>query len=70
MEKENKEVVIFRPVTRGELANRLKAGETCEIPDYGIEMTKLMLKWWLGVDKFTVEASKNDGFVLFIPTKI
>lgn len=59
----------YRPSTRGELAKRLKAGETCEVAGHVVEMTSLMLKYWLGCEDFTVVPSPNPGWVLYQPTK-
>ncbi|MBC7365911.1 MAG: hypothetical protein H7343_03710 [Undibacterium sp.] len=57
----------LRPKTRGELRDALNAGQTCEVPDCGVEMTVIMLKGWLACENFTVEKSANDGWVLFLP---
>jgi hypothetical protein len=65
-------VVIQRPVrpsTRGELAKRLKAGESCEVAGYVAEMTSIMLRGWLGVENFTVTPSENPGWVIYKPIK-
>lgn len=37
-------IKITRPKTRGELAERLKAGESCEVVEYVSEMTSIMLR--------------------------
>ena len=56
-----------RPTTRGELATRLKNGETCEVASHVAEMTALMLQGWLNVDDFTVTPSTNPGWSIFAP---
>lgn len=58
---------VVRPSTRGQLRDHLKAGQACEVPDCGIEMTKIMLIWWMDFKDFTVQPSKNEGWVLFLP---
>jgi len=58
---------VVRPSTRGQLRDHLKAGQACEVPDCGIEMTKIMLIWWLDFKDFTVQPSQNEGCVLFLP---
>jgi hypothetical protein len=58
---------IVRPSTRGELAQRLKAGEACEVVEYVSEMTANLLRGWLEVDNFNVEISLNPGWVVFRP---
>lgn len=57
----------LRPKTRGELRDAINAGQACEVPDCGIEMTVILLKSWLACENFTVEKSTNDGWVLFLP---
>lgn len=56
-----------RPSTRGELAERLKAGESCEVAGYVAEITSIMLRGWLDVENFTVAPSENPGWVVFRP---
>jgi hypothetical protein len=58
---------LVRPSTRGELAERLKAGESCEVAGYVAEMTLIMLRGWLGVENFTVTPSENPGWVIYRP---
>ena len=58
---------LVRPSTRGELARRLKAGESCEVAGYVAEMTSIMLRGWLGVENFSVTESTNPGWVIYRP---
>lgn len=58
---------LVRPSTRGELARRLKSGESCEVAGYVAEMTSIMLRGWLGVENFTVTESANPGWVIYRP---
>lgn len=58
---------FVRPSTRGELAQRLKAGESCEVAGYVAEMTSIMLRGWLGVENFTITESVNPGWVIYRP---
>ena len=58
---------LVRPLTRGELAQRLKAGEACEVVASVVEMTSIMLRGWLGVGNFTVTESPNPGWVIYRP---
>lgn len=60
----------FRPSTRGELARRLKAGESCEVVAYVASFTSLMLRAWLNVEDFTVTESANPGWVIYRPLPI
>jgi hypothetical protein len=55
---------LVRPTTRGELAKRLKAGERCEVAAYVEEITSLMLRGWLGVEKFKVTKSNTPGWII------
>jgi hypothetical protein len=56
-----------RPATRGELRDRLAAGEACEVAGHVAEMTATMLRGWLQFNGFTVRPSANDGWSLFDP---
>jgi hypothetical protein len=58
---------VVRPLTRGELARRLKAGETCEVASHVEEMTTIMLCHWLDCTNFTVEPSHNRGWHIYRP---
>jgi hypothetical protein len=58
---------FVRPLTRGELAQRLKAGECCEVVGYVEEMTSIMLRGWLDMEDFTVTQSSNPGWVIYRP---
>lgn len=58
---------LVRPSTRGELRDRLKAGETCEVAAHVAEMTAIVLTGWLQFDQFNVDPSENKGWVLFVP---
>lgn len=56
-----------RPATRGELRDKLAAGQACEVAAHVAEMTATMLRGWLDFDAFTVRPSDNDGWMLFEP---
>ena len=58
---------FVRPLTRGELARRLKAGETCEVASHVEAMTTIMLCHWLDCTNFTVEPSNNRGWHIYRP---
>jgi hypothetical protein len=58
---------ITRPKTRGELARRLQAGETCEVAGHVAEMTAIILRGWLKTEGFQIFPSSNTGWVLFQP---
>jgi hypothetical protein len=58
---------LVRPLTRGELRDRLQAGETCEVAAHVAEMTAIVLTGWLQFDQFNVDPSENEGWVLFVP---
>ena len=58
-----------RPATRGELRDRLAAGEACEVAGHVAEMTATMLRGWLDFDAFTVRPSANDGWTMFEPNR-
>lgn len=60
---------LHRPTTRGELAELLVAGEACEVVDYGVEMTEIMLRHWLNAGEFKIVPSRTPGWVVFIPEK-
>lgn len=71
IEKTNAEAVDFdrlvRPETRGELRDRLKNGERCEVAFYVAESTVLMLHGWLEFHDFDIRLSPNQGWVIFEP---
>ena len=56
-----------RPVTRGELRDRLARGETCEVVTSNATITSMMLRGWLQFTGFTVRPSANEGWSLFEP---
>jgi len=56
-----------RPTTRGELRDRLKRGETCEVVSGNATTTSMMLRGWLQFNGFTVRQSENEGWSLFEP---
>jgi len=58
---------LVRPRTRGELRDRLKAGESCEVAAHVAEMTAIVLSGWLKFDRFNVDQSPNAGWVIFSP---
>ena len=58
---------FVRPHTRGELARRLKAGETCEVASHVEAITTVMLCHWLDCTNFTVEPSHNRGWHIYRP---
>ena len=58
---------FVRPATRGELAKRIKAGETCEVAGHVEEFTSMMLRAWLDLENFLVTPSPNAGWVLYSP---
>ena len=58
---------FVRPLTRGELARRLKAGETCEVASHVEAITTVMLCHWLDCTNFTVEPSHNRGWHIYRP---
>lgn len=61
---------LVRPSTRGELARRLKSGESCEVAGYVAEMTSIMLRGWLDCDNFSVTPSPNPGWVIYRPNSV
>ena len=58
-----------RPTTKGELRDRLKDGETCEVATMAAEMAAIGLRGWLEFDAFTMRPSDNAGWTLFEPNK-
>lgn len=58
---------FVRPLTRGELRDRLNAGERCEVAASTAEITAILLEGWLGVKSFCVTKSPNSGWVIFGP---
>lgn len=56
-----------RPKTRGELRDRINAGEICEVAALTEEFTSLMLRSWLNANSFTTCLSPNEGWVLYCP---
>ncbi|MDI9445649.1 MAG: hypothetical protein QM844_15885, partial [Planctomycetota bacterium] len=61
---------FVRPHTRGELARRLKAGETCEVASHVEAITTVMLCHWLDCTNFTVEPSHNRGWHIYRPNTV
>ena len=61
---------IVRPVTRGELRDRLARGETCEVVTSNVEITSMLLRGWLEFKEFSVRPSENDGWSLFEPSTV
>ena len=61
---------VVRPLTRGELARRLKAGETCEVASHVEAITTVMLCHWLDCTNFTVEPSHNRGWHIYRPNTV
>ena len=58
---------FYRPATRGELRDKLKNGETCEVVTSNVEITSILLHEWLQFNDFTVRPSTNEGWSLFEP---
>lgn len=59
-----------RPGTRGELRERLDAGEECEVATSVAEMTAIMIEGWLGAKPFVTEPSEKDGWTVFRPRRL
>jgi hypothetical protein len=57
----------IRPKTRGELVERLHAGETCEVVADNAEITDLMIRGWLNPPSYTIIPSLNPSWALFRP---
>lgn len=58
---------IVRPKTRGELRDKLMAGEKCEVAGDVADITAIMLGGWLNFNNFTVKDSETPGWVIFEP---
>ena len=56
-----------RPTTKGELRDRLKQDQTCEVATMAAEMAAIGLRGWLEFDRFTMRQSDNEGWTLFEP---
>lgn len=59
----------LRPKTRGELRDSLEKGITCEIDRSNVEITDILLEWWLGCSDYSVVDSPNPGYVLYVSNK-
>lgn len=54
-----------RPRTRGELAEKLRAGTPCEVAGSAVSFTIIALRDWLNFDRFSVRPSENKGWCVF-----
>jgi hypothetical protein len=59
--------MYYRPVTRGELKDKLKEGVACEVVTDVSSMTTIMLTGWLEFDSFTTRMSENEGWTVYEP---
>ncbi len=64
----NDKNTYVRPLTRGELRDKLKDGIKCEVATFTAEFTAFMLRGWLKFPNFTVRPSENDGWSVFEKT--
>ena len=62
---------IYRPRTRGELADALRMGISCEVTTSNREVTTVVLDGWLNMKgKYKVQLSKrNIGWDLYTPAE-
>uniref|UniRef100_A0A6M3K643 Uncharacterized protein n=1 Tax=viral metagenome TaxID=1070528 RepID=A0A6M3K643_9ZZZZ len=58
-----------RPLTRGELRDKLKSGVPCEVASHVAEMTAIVLEGWFEYSDFSVRKSENFGWTIFEPIK-
>jgi len=59
--------VYCRPLTRGELVQKLQQNVPCEVVTGNVEITSLMLKWWLNFEAYKVRVSEHAGWSVFEP---
>jgi hypothetical protein len=60
---------VYRPKTRGELLDKLKAGVPCEVVSRLASMTDIMLRGWLEFEDYIITSSENPGWSIFVPQK-
>jgi hypothetical protein len=60
--------IIFRPKTRGELLEKLKAGVKCEVLASDEEITSICLDGWLNfAGRYKTYPSQNIEWIIYEP---
>ena len=63
--KSNSLPITYRPKTRGELLDSLRAKVLCEVVASNEEITSILLRGWLKFSDFKTYPSHNEGWVIY-----